>query len=111
MQAWSLFIVLGLVTVVFVVLVFRRLPWPRTRRIHVENRWIGSTSIEFEPLPPEQPHALEEEPEAGKPHRTAPELPACRPSPAPPTSEEPPRRVPRRRDRDLRNGDVGHGKS
>jgi len=54
MQEWS-FIVLGLVTVAFVVLVFRRLPWPRTRSIRIENRWIGSTSIEFGPTAPELP--------------------------------------------------------
>lgn len=75
MQEW-LFILPALVILVFVVLVFRRLPWSRARWIRHESRWTGTTSIGFAP-PPFQPRRPRDEGrQLGEPRPAAPELPA-----------------------------------
>lgn len=49
MQEWLFVLLPALVILVFVLLVFRRLPWPQTRSIRHESRWTGTTRIEFGP--------------------------------------------------------------
>lgn len=48
MSEWLPYVALAVVVLIELV---RRLPWVRTRAVHIETR-IGRADIEFEPLPP-----------------------------------------------------------
>jgi hypothetical protein len=89
MQEW-LFVLPAVVILVFVVLVFRRLPWSRARWIRHESRWTGTTSIGFAPPPLEPRRPRDEGRQFGESRPVAPELPPA--APKAPTDEASARR-------------------